>query len=396
MIQYLILCQLIFAQENNVNSDTQRPLHSGHADNGIHFEACLIGDYFANLFGGIQTEDSYMTNVILQVELDMDKLIGVNGLTIYASGIGIKGEPFLENTGAIQGISNISGVNHLKLYETWIEQKFFEDKFSILFGLYDLNSEFDVRESSGIFVNPSFGIGFDFSQSGKNGPSIFPYTSLALRMKLNFSNSLDVIAGVFDGVPGSLTNEKKISVEWNKDDGTLLSAELIFRSSEKKYGKDYSKLSFGGWYYTSNFEKITGSIKAYGNYGIFFNAEKFIYAEKSSREQGLSLFGRVGMANSSFNSSDFSILGGISYTGLFPDRDEDVLGFAFSSVHISREFRNLYEITSSFETILELTYSIQALSWFRFQPDIQFVLNPVAAPNSEYAFVGGTRIEMTF
>jgi porin len=48
-------------------------------------------------------------------------------------------------------------------------------------GLYDLNSEFDVIEAAALFLNPSHGIGPDFAQSGRNGPSIFPVTSLAIR-----------------------------------------------------------------------------------------------------------------------------------------------------------------------------------------------------------------------
>lgn len=48
----------------------------------------------------------------------------------------------------------------------------FDDKLSLLFGLYDLNSEFDTQETSSIFINPSHDIGAEYAQSGKNLPSI--------------------------------------------------------------------------------------------------------------------------------------------------------------------------------------------------------------------------------
>jgi porin len=363
---------------------------------GIDLGAVFLGDYFSNLSGGIQNEGSFVDNIILNAGLDMNKLASINGMSLYFSSIGINGGTFLENTGALQGISNIAGVNHWKVYEAWVEQAFFNDKVALLFGLYDLNSEFDVRESSGIFINPSYGIGFDFAQSGQNGPSIFPHTSLALRFKFSLTESFKIMAAVFDGVPGSLENAKNLNVNWSQDEGALLATELIFTPLEKEFGKNYSKYSIGGWYYTSGFEKIIDGEKQQGNFGIYFIGEQFIYTESSSSEQGLALFGRFGIANSNFNPSDYSILGGINYTGLIPGRDEDIFGLACTSIHLANEFQNSQESDSNFETILELTYSFQLLDWLRLQPDVQYVFNPVAAPHSAYAFTAGIRAEIAF
>ena len=46
----------------------------------------------------------------------------------------------------------------------------FGNRFSALFGRYDLNSEFYRLQSAGLFLNSSFGIGPEFSLSGQNGP----------------------------------------------------------------------------------------------------------------------------------------------------------------------------------------------------------------------------------
>lgn len=363
---------------------------------GVNLGATFIGDYFSNLSGGIKSNGAYLNNIIFDVGLDMEKIGRINGMSIYISGLGIYGGFPIENSGAIQGISNIAGVNHWRLYEAWIEQNLFENNFSFLFGLFDLNSEFDARESSGIFVNPSFGIGFDFAQSGQNGPSIFPYTSLALRFKYNVSNSFELLAAVFDGVPGSLVDEESFNVSWNKDEGALLAAELIYCPGKKEFGVDYSKFSIGGWYYTSAFENTAEDRYKTGNYGIYINGEQFVYSEDLSPEQGLAVFGRFGIANSNFNPSDYSILGGINYTGLIPGRNDDVFGLAFSSIHLSDEFRNETKFEQDFETVLELTYSIQLVKWMSLQPDLQYIFNPVAAPQSDYAFTAGLRAAISF
>jgi porin len=207
-----ILCLISFNQiyftQDKMKSKKTFTFQNKLLSNGIDFGVSYMGEYFSNLSGGVRKDGVYLHNITFNTGFDIYKLAGIKGNSICFSVLGLNGDLPLKNTGAIQGISNIAGVNHWKLFEAWMEQNLFEDKFSILFGLYDLNSEFDVRESSGIFLNPSFGIGFDFAQSGQNGPSIFPYTSLAVRLKVNLFESFNFMLAVFDGVPGSLASEK--------------------------------------------------------------------------------------------------------------------------------------------------------------------------------------------
>lgn len=393
---YHVTDNLNFAQIESSSSENTFSFQDILSTTGIHLHASYAGDYFSTLSGGIQLDDSYINNLIMNAGFDLKKIAGIDGMSFYLSGLGINGGTFLENTGAMQGISNLAGANHWKLYEAWLEQNFLNEDISVLFGLYDLNSEFDIRESSGIFINPSFGIGFDFAQSGKNGPSIFPYTSLALRIRYNLSESLQILTAVFDGVPGSLTDEKGFQVQWGLDEGTLLSTELIFSSSQYEYRKNYCKYSIGGWYYTSDFENQATGIKENGNFGIYVSGEQFVYSETTSNKEGLALFGRIGIANSSFNPSDYSVLGGINYKGLIPGRNEDVFGFAFTSIHLTDEFRDAERSSLEFETILELTFSFQLNEWLRLQPDFQYIFNPVLAPEASHAFVAGVRTEISF
>jgi len=389
-LQLFLFNQNVFSQDIEGDSENVNTLTKSSNTGNTPFVVLPI-DYFSNLSGGIKNEDSYMLNASLGLGIDLELLAGLKGSSVYLSGLGIKGVPFLENTGAIQGISNISGLNQWKLYEAWIEQNLFDNNFSILFGLYDLNTEFDVRESSGIFINPSFGIGFDFAQSGLNGPSVFPHTSLALRMKARLSDSFEIIGAVFDGVPGSVDNEHSFQVRLNEEEGALIATELIYCSQN-----DQTKLSIGGWYYTSNFETILDESRENGNFEIYFNAEKLIYAEESNSLQGLYCFGRIGLAHSNFNPSDYSLLGGINCKGLIHGRDKDILGLAFTSIHLSNKFKELQNLNSNFETIFELTYSIQLNEWLSLQPDFQYILKPVLAPESDDAFVAGVRTVISF
>jgi porin len=91
-------------------------------------------------------------------------------------------------------------------------------------GLYDLNSEFDKIEAAALFLNPSHGIGPDFSQSGRNGPSIFPITSLGLRGEYKPAEHWLIRAAVLDAVPGDPERPERTAVKLG--DGALAVLEL--------------------------------------------------------------------------------------------------------------------------------------------------------------------------
>ena len=88
----------------------------------------------------------------------------------------------------------------VKIYEAWYEHRFFDERLSLLAGLHDYNSEFDVLEYASDFLNSSFGISPDISQVG---PSIFPTTALAPRgSRRSRPAGSYLLAALYDGVPG--------------------------------------------------------------------------------------------------------------------------------------------------------------------------------------------------
>ena len=73
--------------------------------------------------------------------------------------------------------------------------------------------------------------------------------------------------------------------------------------------KNYSKYSIGGWYYTSEFENTATGIEKTEILESISVENNLIHPEDTSDKEGLALFGRIGIANSSFNPSDYSVLG---------------------------------------------------------------------------------------
>jgi len=75
-----------------------------------------------------------------------------------------------------------------------------------------------------------------------------------------------------------------------------------------------------------------------------------------------------------------------------------VLGFAGSVLRLTNDVRRQEEVAglvaSGGEAILELTYQIEATPWLVVQPDLQYVIDPLAADSD--ATVLGLQVVATF
>jgi len=131
---------------------------------------------FADVAGGVKRGTTYHGNLNLQLTFDFGRLIGWRDATVFLSGLGIHGGHPSQFAGDAQGVSSIEGPREWTLEEAWIEKNFHGNQFSILIGRYDLNSELYHLHAADLFLNSSFGIGPEFSQSGQAGPSIYPNT----------------------------------------------------------------------------------------------------------------------------------------------------------------------------------------------------------------------------
>ncbi len=377
---------------------------------GVDFEFVYTGEYFAVFEHNLENGTVYLDNIDITATLNFEKLLGWNGATCFAYVLGNHGGipnervGTIGRSGAIQGVSNIATHNTWKLYEFWLEQQLFDERLSLLVGLYDLNSEFDVQETSGIFINPSHGIGADYAQSGENGPSIFSVTSLAARFKYMPTENLYAMIGVFDGVPGDPNNPNGTHIIFGENDGILVAYELGLFENGESFKSGFGKYSVGGWFYTADFEDLT-EVDNYGkpllrkdNFGLYLSAEKFLFAETNNPAQGLAAFLRFGIANSNINPLNYYWGTGINITGLIRGRDEDVIGLAIGTAHAGEKLLKLNNTagltTEENEMIIEFTYSFQATPWLRIQPDFQYVINPLGAYINDKATVAGIRVEV--
>ncbi len=386
---------------------------------GIIPEFNYTSDIFSNLNGGIKKGVDYLDNINLTFNFNLEKLLGIKKTNLFIYGLGNDGGNPDNIIGDAQGVSNIAAPNAWKIYEAWIQTNLIDNHLSLLAGLYDLNSEFDLLSSAGLFLNSSHGIGIAFSQTGKNGPSIFPATSIGLRMQAKFNNAFYFQTCILNGVPADPSTAKFNTIELNNRNGLLLSFEtgfLLFgneyeNSSDSKINigrfsdENYSnKIAIGFWKYTGQFNELNEfnnerKLKtSKDNIGAYFITEKCIYNNSENDNQKLTAFLRFETANSKINRFAYYFGCGLVYNCPFSCRPDDQIGIAFADAINGNSYKNLLKINnknvSNSEYNFELTYFAQIFPWFSLQPDIQYIINPNTNPAIANSFAFDLRLNI--
>ncbi|GMV96483.1 MAG: hypothetical protein AMXMBFR83_08490 [Phycisphaerae bacterium] len=131
-------------------------------------------------------------------------------------------------------------------------------------------------------------------------------------------------------------------------------------------------------------------------WAFYTSCDQLLIRENNKDEQGLGVFFRYGYRHQEINRFSDFWSAGLSYTGLFPQRDRDVLGLGFGQLVSSDNFGRRINRDAGEETVYELYYSIQVTPWLAISPDLQYVDNPGANDSLSHAIVGGVRVRMSF
>ena len=358
-------------------------------ESGYTFEATFTIDLMTNLEGGVDEGFDAPGNLDLIAGLDTGAAGWWNHGTFHLYLLANSGGDPSARIGDFQVASNIEAVNTFKVYEAWYEHRFLEDRFSILLGLHDYNSEFYVLEYAGLFINSSFGIGAEVAQVG---PSIFATTALATRLAWQPTENTYLKTVVYDGVPGDPGDPRGTHINFDQGDGLFLGLEGALLRGGDPSTPGYYKLGLGGWYHTKEFEDFSGAMRD-DNSGFYIIGEQLLFTEKDV-SQGLGAFLQLGLTESDRNQVDLYIGAGIHYSGLLPGRDEDIVGLAFAHAGTSGNFIDANPGTEEGETVVELSCQFAVTPWLTVQPDLQYIIDPGMVNTVDDAVVFNLRLQI--
>jgi porin len=406
------------------------------ADHGVSFTMTYTGDLQANTRGGIKTGAVYDSLLQPEVDLDLEKLIGWKGLTARISAVALAG-PSLSSgyVGNLVNVSSINGQPAMRLYNAWLQQNLAGDAVSIRAGLMNIDAEFFVSSTASLFVNSTFGWPAILALDLPGGGPAYPLSAPAVRLKLQPTPELAIMAAVFSGDPTGHDGSNSQSVM--QPSGTLISfnggilaiAEADLSLNQEKDAKGIPvTLKFGGWYHSGTHfadQEIDNDGLSLadpdsdgvprnhvGDWGMYGIVDTMLYAAPGGGGSGLAAFARVAGAPDEENLVSFYVDGGLTYKGLLPQRKDDTAGIAVAYARISnrarsldldmRRFDDLIEPVRNEELVLELSYQAQINPWWTLQPDVQGILNPgghVTNPDGHArpdALVVGLRTTVTF
>ncbi len=386
--------------------------------NGVSVEIVHKSDVMGVVSGGIKHGAAWMGNSEVAVDMDLEKLLGWGSTTAHFHVHNQLGSKFNRDyVGSFIGVDNIEHVvNTVQIDRAWVDKSFFEEKLSILAGLYTIDSEFYVTETTGLFFQPPYGPGNELSASGQAGPPIFPTGALGLRLKYTSANKNFYLQGALtDGVPGDPDNLRGTHIKLGDGDGTLGIVELGYTPQKEHHHSDsakpdgsgdeeadefFNKTAIGFWHYSSKTDDLTdfdaqGNPKKRNSQGVYIISERTLLTEEGHPSQGLAGFIRFGTANKDNHQADWTGSIGLRYHGLFSGRDDDIAGIAITVNHASEKYRRANAAEST-QTSLELTYSAQLKPWLALIPTLQYVHNPNMDPALSNTGILGARAEISF
>ncbi|OJU08481.1 MAG: hypothetical protein BGN86_06930 [Caulobacterales bacterium 68-7] len=273
----------------------------------------------------------------------------------------------------------------LRLYEAWVEKATEDGSASLLLGFYDLNSEFNVTDSSALFLGPAFGISTEYSGSSAAGPSIFPSAGLAVRAQWRPTETSYLRAAVLNahvGVQGDPGG-----AQFRFDQGVLIASEAGFT-------QDGRRLALGAWRYSDVLEESRSP--DHHTQGAYLMVEQRIGGEDAPT----TAFLRAGISDGRTGDFRAGLQAGVLVAPAWPGRPDSAFGFGIDSVAYSKGYREDRRLegleASAAETGLEVTYSDRLIGQVFLQPDLQLSVHPEGDPQRDVAMTATLRVTVEF
>ncbi|MEY9170929.1 carbohydrate-selective porin OprB [Bradyrhizobium elkanii] len=186
--------------ESTIEEKTLGLLPNPFQKYGIKFAATYIGETLGNVSGGLKQGAIYEGRLNLAVDVDLQKLAGIDKLTFHANMFQIHGaglsRNYLDNLFVVSGIEALPST---RLYEAYFEKQWGNKKVSLKFGQLAADSEFFNTKYTDVFTNASMGWPAITSLDLPSGGPSPPLAAMGTRLLVNATDQLSILGGVFDG-----------------------------------------------------------------------------------------------------------------------------------------------------------------------------------------------------
>jgi len=407
------------------------------ANKGVEVDINYIGETFGILTGGLRRGATYEGWLRATVEADLQKLIGWTGGKAHVTAFQIHNANHrnaADHVGSLSDPSNIDALATTRLFTAWFQQDFGKAG-SLRFGQLAADGEFLVSDTAGVLINGTFGWANIMSANLPSGGPAYPLAAPGVRLKINASDTVSILAVVFSGDPAgkNCIDDPQVcnrhGTTFSLSGGAFWIGEMQYHVNQDKDAQGLAAAyKIGVWYHTADFADQRYGVDASGavvslatmpdnpldygsNWGAYGVIDQMLWRRGA---RTASMFVRGGVAPSDRNLVSWYVDGGMAFKGLLPARGEDILAFGVAHSKISTDAAALDRDTlvlngppfpiRDAETVFELNYTVQIAPWWWVQPDLQYIIRPGGnAPDPDdatrtvgNALVIGARSTITF
>ena len=370
---------------------------------GIRLRAQYTAISMYNMTGGLA--QGYYGGAPLGVTLtaDLERLFGLPGATVFVdweyfqwfnssfapSGLRDPTGSYVgDNTNLIDADATVLN----QIAQLFWRQEFADGLLGLQFGKMDVNADFAAVEAAGAFQN-SIAM---FTSTLNPYMATYPNETTGLQVVVQPLDSLGVLVGWFDGTSAALdpatgeegpaTGPRGPRTFFDNDGHWFLVAQanLDWELDPTRPGS----AGIGGWLQTGTSAVAgTSSSGVEDVPGFYLQATQTLWTKNSwlaERGGGVRLFGQFGWSDPDKNPVHWSIMAGVSATGVIPGRPADAIGLLGAHSRFTNDL-TIYESRTmtgragpggGAEGSVEAFYLAQLLPWLYVQPGIQWIGTP--------------------
>jgi porin len=390
-------------------------------DRGIALGLTDTSEVMGNVSGGMQQGAVFDGETKIELEIELEKLLGWSGGRFKVSAYQIHGRGLsADNIGNLLTVSNIEAMRGTRLADLYLEQSLFEDEVNIRIGQFAADEDFLTSDVAGVFINSTFGWPGINSVDLPGGGPAYPFSTPGIRVRYAPTGAFSLQAAAFNGDPLGERGDLG-GIEFPLD-GLFA---LVEASYSTRPGKGEPGLGgifkIGAWYNSLRFDDLhidniglsladpLGSgipASRTGNFALYGSIDHSLWRKPGTENGGLSGFVRFATSPRQDRSPIYVYVdAGLTWKGTFPGRDDDIVGIAFAWANLSHSLRSLDHDIFTFtgvnqpiqssEMVLEVTYRAPITPWLTLQPDFQYIIRPgggVPNPNNPPAAIGNAAV----
>jgi porin len=329
------------------------------------------------------------------------------------------------STAAVSGAIRTTRRSTTRLFHAWLQKGFLDDRFSVLAGIYPIDSEFFTMDSAATLLHPAYGTPADLALT--NAPSVFNNAAFGIRAKwLSENREFYAMGALMDGVPNDPARPKATAIRFARGDGAFVIGEVGWMPLEtghtfepvdpsrvrqqpemaahEKYG-GLSKYAIGFWRYGNRvpdqFDVDANSTPLQRrSQGGYLLAERTLFSLGGEAGHDVTAFGRYAFSSGHSIAIDRMWNLGLRVRGPLASRPDDSLAIGWTRSRLAPKWRAVQAAagadTASAEKAFEITWRAAITPWLALQPNLQHVRHPGGASAARNATLIGARIELTF